>query len=135
MNNIKVIAKMLENLDTDNGDNWHKLQATFFLRLIKMNEKRWNQIINELALEAAVAESYDAGAMVNILYKRVLQEGFCTELLNSDKQNVAVHANELLHLSRVSGYRWSFAFRRHTRLCDSSRSKSLALKVFEHNQH
>lgn len=105
MNNIKVIATMLERLDTDDGDNWHKLQTTFFLRLIKLQEKRWNQIINELALEAAVAESYDAGTMVNILYKRVLQEGFCTELLNSDKQNVAVHANRMLEACIDNSFR------------------------------
>jgi len=105
MNNIKVIATMLERLDTNDGDNWHKLQATFFLRLIKLNEKRWNQIVNELALEAVRAESYDAGEMVNVLYKRLLQEGFCAELLNSGRQNVAVHANRMLEACIDNSFR------------------------------
>jgi len=105
MNNLKVIADFLKRLTTDEGDSWHELQATMFLRLIKVREQEWNRVVNDIAIDASRADSYDAGEMVNTFHKRIKRDGFCSELINAEGNNVACHIDAMLDACIENSFR------------------------------
>lgn len=107
MNNIKTLITMLK--DTFEEESLQqRLQVNLFASLIQMREQEWSRIVDEMAIDAARAPSYEVTDMVNALEERIMQRGFYSELRNPEGSNVAGHADSILvacikNSSRVRG--------------------------------
>ena len=126
MNNIKVLTTLLK--DTFEEETWlQRQQANLFVNLIQMRVKEWNRIVDEVAIDAARAVSYDAVDIVNVLESRIEQHGFYSELRNPEGKNVAEYADKILvscvkNSSRVRGV-LAYFFREKIEFLKSSRMR------------
>jgi hypothetical protein len=111
MNNIKVLEHALKQTETGDSDTWQKLQATLFLDLIKMRQKAWSKMVDEMAIDASRAESYEPSGMVEAFEKKIAHDGFYSELRNPEGDNVAECADRVLVACLKSSWRTRAALR------------------------